>query len=331
MAHTARAYRAAGTQRPDVFLRTELLHASFILPDCRILRGIQVIERTQVRTWSCWRAAAVSTSLTVCTWLIPTAGLTAAASVMSGLELPASALSQEQQPANPSGELNAHPDCTVNLLSVGTMRDIVSNALTRGLRVPQRDVALFLDGAQDRYANGPELLKAAAAHFKMTEDVLAAKVEKYKHCNCKHPVERALHPQLRVDPHPHPECTVDLELAGTMSDILSSALLQELHVPERDVQAVLADAEKKYEDGPEVFKIAAVHFKMSEDALAAHVQKFRHCNCSHPGGGAAMAEVQQGDDHLPVSAFAKDVTLHVVLHELGHGLIREFDIPDEAM
>jgi hypothetical protein len=33
------------------------------------------------------------------------------------------------------------------------------------------------------------------------------------------------------------------------------------------------------------------------------------------------------DDGLQVSAFAKDVTLHVVLHELGHAIIREFDIP----
>lgn len=30
---------------------------------------------------------------------------------------------------------------------------------------------------------------------------------------------------------------------------------------------------------------------------------------------------------LEVSEFARDVTLHVVLHELGHALIREFDLP----
>ncbi|MBC7835511.1 MAG: hypothetical protein H7Y88_10500 [Phycisphaerales bacterium] len=215
----------------------------------------------------------------------------------------------------------------MDLANAGNLKDILSNALIRGLKIPKRDVALFLDGAQDRYANGPELLKAAAVHFKLAEDVLAAKVEKYKHCNCKHPVPSALHPDLQVDPHPHPECTINLELAGKMNDVMSNALLLGLSVPERDVVAFLDGAGAKFEDGPELFKAAAVHFKMSEDTLAAEVLKFKHCNCKHPGGGEAGGEVQQRDDGLPVSAFAKDVTLHVILHELGHALIREFDIP----
>jgi hypothetical protein len=29
---------------------------------------------------------------------------------------------------------------------------------------------------------------------------------------------------------------------------------------------------------------------------------------------------------VPVSVFAADVTLHVVLHELGHAVIRKFDL-----
>jgi len=41
---------------------------------------------------------------------------------------------------------------------------------------------------------------------------------------------------------------------------------------------------------------------------------------------------QQADK---VSKYAEDVILHVVLHEIGHGLIREFDLPvlgnDETM
>jgi hypothetical protein len=288
-----------------------------------------MIKRSHVRNRFSW-CAATSASLAVFSWVAAAPGLTAAAAfVVAGLGLSAPVAAQEQPPAKPHIDLQAHPECTVNLANVVTMKDIMSNALTRGLKVPRRDVALFLDGAQHRYKTLPELLKAAAVQFKMTEDVLTAKVEKYKHCNCNHPMESALHPHIRVDPQPHPECTVNLELAGNMSDILSNALLLDLKIPEPDVRAVLADADKQYEDGPEVFKTTAVHFKLSEEVLAAEVQKFRHCNCKHPGGGEAAAGVggQQRDDELSMSEFAKDVTLHVVLHELGHALIREFDIP----
>jgi hypothetical protein len=40
--------------------------------------------------------------------------------------------------------------------------------------------------------------------------------------------------------------------------------------------------------------------------------------------GAAPAETRQS---APVSPFAKNVTVHVVLHEMGHALVREFDLP----
>lgn len=44
----------------------------------------------------------------------------------------------------------------------------------------------------------------------------------------------------------------------------------------------------------------------------------------------AMAQAPRdraGAEVAQVSSFARDVTLHVVLHELGHALIREFDLP----
>ena len=116
------------------------------------------------------------------------------------------------------------------------MKDIVSNALMLGLVVPESRVALFLDGAEDRYATGPELLKAAAAHFELEEAVLTAEVKRFEHCNCK------------VGP-----------------------LVESLLPPE--------------------------------------------------------VQLQEKDESIEVSTFAKDVTLHVVLHELGHALVREFDIP----
>lgn len=290
-----------------------------------------MIKRAHVRNRFTWCAAAASAGLAVFACVAPATGLTAAAFVVSSLGWSAPAGAQEQQPA-PHADAQAQPECTVNLALSGNMKDILSNALIRGLKVARRDVALFLDGAQDRYVSGPDLLKAAAVHFKMTEDVLTAKVEKYKHCNCKHaPVNVVPHAHLYFDAQVHPDCTIDLKLVGTMSDTLSNALTLGLKVPEADVQAFLADVDEKYEDedGPELLKATAVHFKLSEDILAAEVEKFKHCNCKHGPvvDGVPMPAAEQHDDGLPVSAFAKDVTLHVVLHELGHALIREFDIP----
>ena len=47
-----------------------------------------------------------------------------------------------------------------------------------------------------------------------------------------------------------------------------------------------------------------------------------------PTPAAAQAQPDQGDPGAqPVSRFAADVTLHAVLHELGHALVREFDLP----
>lgn len=230
-----------------------------------------------------------------------------------------------ERPGPPADAANTQTagECTVNLGSAGTMRDIVSNALLRGIRAPEKEVAAFLEGAESRYDSGPALLKAAAAHFKLGEEILSAKVEKYKHANCTHPVPSLLHPLLQTDPQPNPACTVNFELAGNMRDIVSNALTQGIKAPERDVKAFCAEADAKCDDGPELFKAAAARFNVSEDALAAEVLKFKHCNCTHTGGG----ESPEVDDGAPVSAFAKDVTLHVVLHELGHALIREFDIP----
>lgn len=236
-------------------------------------------------------------------------------------------------PSTPALAQQPTPDgnaCTVDLALAGNMKDIVSNALVRGLKLPARDVRAFLAGAETRYPSGAELLRAAAGHFKVDEPVLAAKVEKYKHCNCKHGlVGDVPHAHLYFDAAAHPECTIDLRLAGNMSDVLSNALLGPLQVAERDVRAFLSGADERFEDGPELLKASAVHFKMSEDALAAAVQKLKHCNCKHGlmVDGVALPAAAPLDDGLLVSAFAKDVTLHVVLHELGHALIREFDLP----
>jgi hypothetical protein len=101
-----------------------------------------------------------------------------------------------------------------------------------------------------------------------------------------------------------------------MKDIVSNALIRGVKKPEADVGAFLKDAENKYATGQDLLRAAARHFEVDEARMAAEVERFRHCNCAHDL--AASVEL---------SAFARDVTLHVVLHELGHALVREFDLP----
>ncbi len=129
-------------------------------------------------------------------------------------------------------------------------------------------------------------------------------------------------------PPAEPRCSAVLERAGAMKDVLSNALLQGVKRPEADVQAFLANAERTYANGQELLRAAARHFKIDEAALAAEVERFRHSNCKHGSPGDGQPEEPGGAGAaLEVSAFARDVTLHVVLHELGHALIREFDLP----
>jgi hypothetical protein len=114
-------------------------------------------------------------------------------------------------------------------------------------------------------------------------------------------------------------CTVDLARPGTMKDILSNALLRGLKRPEADVSAFLRHAATSYATGQELMRAAARHFEVDEARLAAEVERFKHCNCAHDEVVAAGS--------VELTPFARNVTLHVVLHELGHALVREFDLP----
>lgn len=133
-------------------------------------------------------------------------------------------------------------------------------------------------------------------------------------------------------------CDVDLRLAGMMKDIVSNVLLLDAKRPEAEVREFLRDAEKRYATGPDLMRAAAGRFGMDENAMAAQVEAFRHINCSHGPHAAARAAEAKGKDRGPaleLSAFARDVAVHVILHELGHALVREFDLPvlsnEEAM
>jgi len=111
-----------------------------------------------------------------------------------------------------------------------------------------------------------------------------------------------------------------------MKDIVSNALMRGLDLPESEVSRFLVKAESNYATGQELLRAAASHFKLDEAILSAEVLKFEHCNCSHGLLPDERARLPFGDA-VEVSQFAKDVTLHVVLHELAHALVREFDLP----
>ena len=137
--------------------------------------------------------------------------------------------------------------------------------------------------------------------------------------------------------HPAPQeihCDLDLSKPGKMSDIVSNALTLGLSQPESQVRAYLDAAAPKAATGAELLESAAKHFSISKETLTAEVEKYRHCNCTHPplveGQITARSNNGGGDEVLEYSdptQFAKDVTLHVVLHELAHALVREFDLP----
>ncbi len=139
----------------------------------------------------------------------------------------------------------------------------------------------------------------------------------------------------QVDPRPGPpSCTVDLTNSGSMKDVVWNALSLGLGVKDREVAAFMVAAETRYQSGQALLEDAARNFRIEVPKLQAEVERFRHCNCTHEGGGSpvgdkgtpssALAELEAS---ATLSKFAADVILHVVLHEIGHGLIREFDLP----
>lgn len=138
---------------------------------------------------------------------------------------------------------------------------------------------------------------------------------------------------------PKGPCLVDLSKPGQMSDIVSNALLRGLKLEEPKVRAFLRGADTAYASGDQLLSAAARHFGIDEAALRVQVNGFQHVNCQHgPVGGAdngirdnwfEHSSAPSGAEAVSVEdlSFARDVILHVVLHELGHALVREFDLP----
>ena len=88
--------------------------------------------------------------------------------------------------AEPKRQPPATPQCDVDLRDTDTMSSIISNVLIRAEHKPEREVSAFLNDAASRTATGDDLLKVAAAHYKMDQKKLATSVEHWRHINCEH-------------------------------------------------------------------------------------------------------------------------------------------------
>jgi len=134
--------------------------------------------------------------------------------------------------------------------------------------------------------------------------------------------------QEKTEPKIKLECTIDLSNPGQMSDIVSNALVRGFKKEPSQVSDFLATARDEYKTGNELAVAAAKAFKVTERTLFATIEDYKHCNCNHKGGGAEPRTTSSlGESDGKISEFTENVLLHVVLHELGHGLVREFDLP----
>jgi len=152
------------------------------------------------------------------------------------------------------------------------------------------------------------------------------------------PPAASVAPPAGVEPKPQlpamPTCNIDFATPKGIRDTISNVLLRAEGRPESEVKAFLRlDAVKRFATGDELRDAAADHFNIDRKRFETLVEYWRHINCKHaavPGYAVpdAVLEVAAGAalSPVPVSAFAADVTIHVVLHEMGHAVIREFDL-----
>ncbi len=127
------------------------------------------------------------------------------------------------------------------------------------------------------------------------------------------------------------QCSLDLNLPGKMSDIASNALLRKFKKDHSKVRAYLDVAQEKYNSGLELAEAAAKEFGIEESTFLKAIEEYRHVNCTHVGGGeygsATATSAPAAKQQAKLTTFSEHVLTHVVLHEVGHALIREFDLP----
>ena len=129
-----------------------------------------------------------------------------------------------------------------------------------------------------------------------------------------------------------PDCTIDLEVVPMMRDVLSNALMHAFKKDGLTVTQFLNDTTPTVKSSASLVKAAAARFNLTEEEVKAAVERYHHVNCSHPHEPILELEILritagEGDPLPHLTDFASDVIFHVVLHELAHALVREFDLP----
>lgn len=163
-------------------------------------------------------------------------------------------------------------------------------------------------------------------------------------------------PRYAAGDNPEPDaCHGDIRLRGVLADVLSNALRADFGI---DVYAP-ALSEGSDTRGEALFQRIVTKYNLDPDALKESISRHQHTNCNHGPVDDSLTDAALAAWRAPASApqsglprtpnatpaatatdtkiaasqaglvtqFARDVTLHVVLHEMGHALIREFDIP----
>lgn len=117
-----------------------------------------------------------------------------------------------------------------------------------------------------------------------------------------------------------PSCQIDLSQPGQMADIASNALVLEFEMDEGRVREFFEATKNQFASGKLLATATAKKFGIDNREFFAAIESYKHVNCGRTSG-----RYQSGSHEL--SPFAEDVLVHVIAHEIGHALIREFDLP----
>ena len=105
---------------------------------------------------------------------------------------------------------------------------------------------------------------------------------------------------------------MDLREVARLRDVMSNALTLGLGQDEARVRGALDENRNPQVTAEDYLRAVAARLEVDHGQLERITNDFHHVNCEH--------------EHAHRD-FARNVLVHVVLHELGHALVREFDLP----
>ena len=93
---------------------------------------------------------------------------------------------QKSMPKRSPQKASSKTSCSVKIQSAVSVKDILSNALYRGMDVPESAAKEFLKQSYRQHRSARSLVVATAKHFKLDEKELIKTVREFYHCNCHH-------------------------------------------------------------------------------------------------------------------------------------------------